>query len=194
MGDRLKLRPLHIAIAAVILAGIGAAVLYGLPGEVHAVNAPPAAISRLKPGQTPKAVPDVAFTDAKGGRHILSEFRGHYVLLNLWATWCGPCVQELPALAHLKAAIPDLQVVAVNVGRSTPAETAAFLAQHKAGNLAVYNDTDIALVRAFKAYGLPLSVLIDAQGREIARAEGPGNWDAPEAIAWFKALLAHKQA
>lgn len=193
MGDRLK-KPLLIAAAAVILAAIVVAVLYGLPGKVHAVGRPPAAISRLTLGKAPAPVPQVAFTDAKGGRHILSEFRGHYVLLNLWATWCGPCVQELPALAHLKAAIPELQVVAVNVGRSTPEETRAFLAQHKAGNLAVYNDTDVALVRAFKAYGLPLSVLIDAHGREIARAEGPGEWDKPEAIDWFKALIAHKHA
>jgi thiol-disulfide isomerase/thioredoxin len=194
MGDRLKLRPLYIAAAAAILAGLGAAVLYGMFGEVHAVARPPAAISRLKPAEKPQPLPQVAFTDAKGGRHILSEFRGHYVLLNLWATWCGPCVQELPALAQLKAAIPDLQIVAVNVGRSTPEETRAFLAEHKAGALAVYNDRDIALVRAFKAYGLPLSVLIDGQGREIARAEGPGDWDAPESVAWFKSLLAHRHA
>lgn len=193
MGDRLK-NPLLIAAAAVILGGLGVAVLYGLPGKVHAVPPPPAAISRLKPAEAPKAVPEVAFTDAKGGRHILSEFKGHYVLLNLWATWCGPCVRELPALAHLKAQAPGLQVVAVNVGRSTPAETQAFLAEHKAGNLAVYNDSDVALVRAFRAYGLPLSVLIDPETREVGRAEGPGNWDAPEAVGWFKALIAHKHA
>lgn len=194
MGDRLKLRPLFIAAAAVILAGLGAAFLYGMHGKVHAPGRPPAAISRLKLAGTPQPVPGAAFTDAKGGHHILAEFKGHYVLLNLWATWCAPCVQELPALSRLKPAIPDLQVVAVNVGRSTPEETRAFLADHKAGNLTVYNDSDVALVRAFKAYGLPLSVLIDGQGREIARAEGPGNWDAPEAIAWFKSLVSHKHA
>jgi len=192
MADRLK-NPFLLAAAAAIAAAIGAAVLYGMFARVHAPSAPPPALSRLRLAEKPLAAPQVAFSDAKGGRHILAEFRGRIVLLNLWATWCAPCVKELPALAHLQAEVPQMRVVAVNVGRSTPAETKAFLAAHGAGNLAVYDDTDMALARAFKAYGLPLSVLIDAQGRVTARAEGPGEWDAPEAAAWFRALVAHKQ-
>ena len=191
MGDRLR-NPL--LLAAAILAAIGAAVLYGMLARVHAVGAPPPAISRLKLAEKPLAVPGVAFTDAKGGRHILSQFKGRYVLLNLWATWCTPCVEELPALAQLQSEVPQITVVAVNVGRATPAETAAFLKAHKAARLAVYDDTDVALVRAFKAYGLPLSVLIDPESREIGRAEGPGDWNAPEAAGWFKALAAQKHA
>jgi thiol-disulfide isomerase/thioredoxin len=194
MGDRLKNRPLVLAVAAVILAGVGAAFLYGKFGEVHALAPPPPALSRLKLAEKPLAAPEVGFSDAKGGRHILAQFRGRMVLLNLWAAWCAPCVKELPALAHLQAEVPEMTVVAVNVGRSTPAETKIFLAAHGAGNLTVYDDTDVALARAFKAYGLPLSVLIDANGRVIARAEGPGDWDAPEAVAWFRALVSHKQA
>ena len=192
-GCRLKLRPLFLAVAAGILAGLGAVLLYGMIGKIHAVSAPPPALERLKPAEAPLPVPQVAFSDAKGGRHILAQFKGRYVLLNLWATWCAPCVKELPALARLQKAVPGLQVVAVNVGRSTPGETAQFLAQHGAGNLAVYLDSNVALVRAFKAYGLPLSVLIDPKTREIARAEGPGEWDAPEAISYFRQLAQRQE-
>ncbi len=132
----------------------------------------------------------VAITDAKGTRQPLAGFKGRYVLLNLWATWCGPCVKELPALAKLKAALPPAQVavVAVDVGRGTPADARSFLDAHDAKALDAYIDSNIALLRAFNAFGLPLTVLIDPQGREIGRAVGPAQWDSPDAIAWFKSL------
>jgi thiol-disulfide isomerase/thioredoxin len=147
------------------------------------------ALAKLKPDEHPTAVPAVAFSDAVGQRHNLSEFRGRYLLLNLWATWCAPCVKELPALSHLQTAIGSkkLAVVPVNVGRDSAADTTKFLQQHKAA-LPVYIDTNSAFLHAFGAYGLPLTVLIDPQGREIARAIGAVRWDAPEAIAYFKSL------
>lgn len=161
-----------------------------LSGPVHAVDQVPPALAKLIPAKAPRSVPAVAFSDATGKRHLLSEFKGRYVLLNLWATWCNPCVRELPALAGLQAAVPPdrLKIVAVNVGRSNASETAAFLRAHGAEALSVYLDTNVAMVRAFRAYGLPLSVLIDPQGREVARGFGGSNWDAASAIGYFKAL------
>jgi len=178
-------------MAGAVATGAILAVLYViLSAPVHAVPSPPEVLARLKPEITAKSVPAVAFSDGAGRRHLLSEFRGRYVLLNLWATWCNPCVRELPALAGLQAALPGnrLTVLAVNVGRADAAQTAAFLARHRAGRLGIYLDSDIALMRAFGAYGLPFSVLIDSQGREVARAFGPSDWAAPAAIAYFKAL------
>lgn len=178
-------------VAGAVAAAMGAIVLYViLSRPVHAVPEPPPSLARLEPANTAKSVPAVAFTDGEGRRHMLSEFRGRYVLLNLWATWCSPCVRELPALAALQAAMPDnrLAVVAVNVGRSGAAETSEFLKEHGARSLGVYLDTNIALMRAFRAYGLPFSILIDAQGREVARAAGPNDWNAKTAIAYFKSL------
>jgi hypothetical protein len=101
-------------------------------------------------------------------------------------------VKELPALAELKAAIPAdrLTVIAVDVARGTPADAAAFLKGHNAAQLTPYIDPDLALMRAFGAYGLPLTVLIDDKGREIARSVGPADWSAPESIEYFKALTA----
>ena len=173
------------AAAAVVLAGI---LYWMLAGPVHAV--PPASIGHLKLEADAKPIPTVAFTDAQGARHTLAEFKGRYVLLNLWATWCAPCVRELPSLAGLQSAIPKdkFTIVAVDVGRGSPADAAAFLKSHHAGALDVYMDSDIALIRVFGAFGLPMSVLIDPQGREIARAMGPGEWNAPDAVDYFREL------
>ena len=146
------------------------------------------ALAKLK-SEAPKPVAGVAFADAGGRMRRLDEFRGRYLLLNLWATWCAPCVRELPALSRLQAAAGTkaIQVVPVNVGRDTAVATAAFLAKHHVA-LPVYLDNNSAFLHAFGAYGLPLTVLIDPQGREVARAIGAVSWDAPEAIAYFKSL------
>ena len=185
------LRPLYIAGIAVV-AGAALLVLYVMFGRpVHAPG-PPASLARLQP-VAPTTLPEVAFSDANGARHTLSAFKGRYVLLNLWATWCAPCVRELPALAKLQSAMPPggLTVVAVNVGRGSPAETLAFLKAHNAASLTGYFDPDLGVMHVFGAFGLPLSVLFDRQGREVAHALGPAGWDDPAAIAYFKSLSAH---
>jgi len=162
---------------------------------VHA-DAPPAALAPFTAAARPAAVPQVAIGDGKGARLSLAAFKGRYVLLNLWAPWCAPCVKELPALARLKAAIPQAQlaVVAVDVGRGSAADARRFLDAHDARALETYVDTNIALLRAFGAYGLPLTVLIDPRGREIGRAVGPAAWDSPDAIAYFKTVAASPPA
>ncbi|HEY0299713.1 MAG TPA: TlpA disulfide reductase family protein [Rhizomicrobium sp.] len=190
--SRLQLYAIGAVLALVVLTGV----VYGINGKsVHAQAAgPPGALAPFALGKAPVPAPMVAITDAKGVRQSLAGFKGRYVLLNLWATWCGPCVKELPALARLKAALPPgrIAVVAVDVGRGTPGDARAFLDAHDAKALDAYIDSNIALLRAFNAFGLPLTVLIDPQGREIGRAVGPAQWDNSEAIAWFKSLGASK--
>jgi thiol-disulfide isomerase/thioredoxin len=160
---------------------------------VHADTAvPPAALAPFALAAKPSAVPAVAIGDSSGARRSLAAFRGRYVLLNLWAPWCAPCVKELPALARLKAALPKQQIaiVAVDVGRGSAADARRFLDDHDAKALDTYVDTNIALLRAFGAYGLPLTILIDPDGREIGRAIGPAAWDSKDAVAYFRALAA----
>jgi thiol-disulfide isomerase/thioredoxin len=181
-------RPVVLAAAAAVVL-IGVLVLYVMPsGPVHA----PPSLSALVPSNPALPVPDVAFTDGSGKRHMLSEFRGRYVLLNMWATWCAPCVKELPALQTLQDGVAgsNFAVVPVNVGRSDALDTAKFQMAHGAGKLPVNVDTTLALMRMLHVYGLPVTVLIDPQGRQIARADGPADWDDPAAIAYFKALSA----
>ena len=185
------------AIAAFLVVIVAAGVLYGMLGRtVHASadSGPPAALAPFALSKAAAAVPQVAFSDAAGNRQALSAFKGHYVLLNLWAPWCAPCVKELPALARLKAAAPGLAVVAVDVGRGSAADAKSFLAEHGIKGLATYVDTDLALLRAFGAFGLPLTVLIGPDGHEIGRSSGPAAWDSPDAIAYFRALGAKQSS
>jgi thiol-disulfide isomerase/thioredoxin len=145
---------------------------------------------------SPLAVPQVAFSDAGGNRIALSQLRGRYVLLNLWAPWCAPCVRELPALARLQSSLPHdrFSVIAVDVGRGTASEARSFLDAHGSKALATYVDSNLALLRAFGAFGLPLTILVDPRGREIGRALGAATWDSPEALDYFRALTAPRAA
>lgn len=185
------MRPLTLALAGVV-AVVALAVLYVMIGRpVHAPGKP-ASLARLEEVKA-ASLPTVAFEDADGKPHSLADFRGHYVLLNLWATWCAPCVRELPELARLQAAMPagGLKIVAVNVWHSDAAKTLAFLKARDATDLAVYFDPNTKMMTVFGEVGLPYSVLIDPEGREVARALGPAEWDDPAAIDYFKELGAH---
>jgi thiol-disulfide isomerase/thioredoxin len=140
--------------------------------------------------KTAKAAPAVTFTDAKGVHHTLKSYQGKYVLLNMWATWCAPCVAELPALARLKAAVPGMTVLAVDLTgkKETPAMAEAFLKSHNAASLGTAVDTGTVFMRNFMAAVMPTTVLIDPQGRVIARAEGPAEWASPASVAYFQSL------
>jgi len=173
-----------LTTAAAVLVAVG--VLYGIGyGPVHAKPAMPAPLAAETKAP---AVPKSSFLDASGGKHSIGEFKGKYVLVNLWATWCAPCVSELPSLVKLQAAVPGLKVLAVDVGHDKTDKAAAFLEEHKADALGTYVDTELALLHAFGAYGLPTTVLIDPSGKEVAKAQGPAEWNAPQFVAYFKSL------
>jgi thiol-disulfide isomerase/thioredoxin len=184
-------RSLAVAALALVVLGAAADALYVITARpVHATSGPPASLAKLVTISPPQTVPAVAFTAAAGKRLALAGFKGRFVLINLWARWCAPCVRELPALARLQKAIPrsQLEIVAVNVGRTTEDESLAFLKAHDAATLSTYIDSDHALLRAFNIYALPFSSLIDANGREVARALGSAEWDAPDAIGYLRTL------
>jgi thiol-disulfide isomerase/thioredoxin len=133
-------------------------------------------------------VVNAAWEDAGGNRVQLSDLRGRFVVLNLWATWCAPCVTELPALARAKAALArdNVVVIAVNLEDQDAAKVAEFLRAHGAAGLDVSVDKQLALMRTFHAYALPLTILFDKNGREFARANGPQPWDHPDAVAYLR--------
>jgi thiol-disulfide isomerase/thioredoxin len=183
------------ALAAGAAALSVAAVLYGIYGlGVHGGNMPPAVLSRLKLTDGTPQVADVSFSDADGKAVKLADFKGRYVLLNLWATWCGPCIEELPSLAHLRTVVPQNQiaVIPVDMEKLDTARVEDFLKMHGLDSLPIYIDRDYSAMRGFVANELPLTILIDAQGREIARAAGAEKWDDPASVAYLTKISAPK--
>lgn len=185
---------LFATLAAGLVMVALAVVLYGIIGRnVHATARPPAVLDKLKLTEGRPEAPDIGFVDAMGKPFKLADFHGRYVLVNLWATWCAPCINELPELARLQKELPQdrITVVPVDVLERLDAEKLGeFLMIHQADGLPVYIDRDRATQRGFIANELPLTVLIDAQGREVARAAGGQKWDDPASAAYLKAISA----
>jgi thiol-disulfide isomerase/thioredoxin len=135
---------------------------------------------------------EVSFVDGEGVAKSLSDWRGKVVLLNIWATWCVPCREEMATLDKLQAALGgnDFQVVAVNIDRGGADKPKNFLAETGATHLSLYTDPTGKLFSKLKAVGMPTTLLIDREGHEIGRLVGPANWDSPDALALIKAAIA----
>lgn len=157
-----------------------------------AVAGPPAfsgASADFTPIDPPRPAPVLDVVDAAGRRVSLADFRGRVVVLNLWATWCVPCVKEMPALDRLQADLggPGFQVVALSLDRGGRPVVEAFFHKQGLGSLPIYLDPSAVALRALKPRGLPTSLLIDRDGNEVGRLEGAADWDSPEA----KRLIGH---
>ena len=159
------------------------------PSEVPPQESPAASASDLIVSEQPKPVPDTVFTDADGGSHKLTDFRGRYTLVNFWATWCGPCKVELPALQALKETMGNtLQVVTISVDKSADV-AAKYLADNGVAGLDTYTDPSLDISIALGANELPTTVLIDPSGNVIGRHTGGAEWDSPSAVATLKGLI-----
>lgn len=125
------------------------------------------------------------------GATSLAAFRGKAVLMNLWATWCAPCIAELPSLDALQAEFggDTFQVVAVNMDAAGPELAARFLEERKLAHLALYTDPNLLMDPALAGPGIPASVLYDADGREIGRIFGATDWSSPEARALIERIV-----
>jgi thiol-disulfide isomerase/thioredoxin len=139
----------------------------------------------------PEPLPETKFQDAEGRERTLAGWHGKVVLLNLWATWCLPCRKEMPALDRLQQELGSdkFEVVAVSVDRKGIEASRKFLDDTKIGKLALYVDPTTRLISDLKAVGLPATLLIDAQGREIGRLLGPAEWDSDDAKRLIRAIL-----
>lgn len=204
-------RPLMIAALAGLAAGVAVAAFYGIEGgtrnnEVAACATSPerlAALSALAKGEiaamvvaeTPRPLPDLAFLDGEGELKKLSDFRGRVVALNLWATWCVPCREEMPAFDRLQAELggEGFDVVAISIDSGDAAKPRAFLAEIGVSHLPLYTDAKSEAFRALKsvgrAAGLPTTLLIDAAGCEIGYLPGPADWASEDAKSFVRAAL-----
>jgi thiol-disulfide isomerase/thioredoxin len=125
--------------------------------------------------------PDATFKNADGEDTSLAEHSGKPVLLNLWATWCAPCVKELPTLDRLAQQRGPVEVVAVSQDSGPHPSVVAFLDAHRIQNLEAYQDASMSLSGAAQAEVLPTSILYDAKGHEVWRYVGDLDWTSAEA-------------
>jgi thiol-disulfide isomerase/thioredoxin len=144
----------------------------------------------------PVPAPPDAVTDLAGRPVRLADFAGRVVLVNFWATWCAPCIREMPALDRLQAALGDagLTVAAVSIDRGGRDAVTAFASELGLKHLALYLDPTSTLARAFGLSGLPTSFLIDVAGRVVGGLQGEAEWDSPEAQALIRYYLETRPA
>ena len=140
----------------------------------------------------PAEVSQVAFTHAEGGEFTLGGFEGKHVLVNFWATWCAPCRKEMPMLSDLQTEFggDDFEVVTIATGRNDVGGIKRFLAEIEVDNLPLYLDPKSALARDMAVLGLPITLILDPEGREIARMRGDAEWNSDSAKAIIAALIA----
>lgn len=146
--------------------------------------------ARLHPTEPPRAVPSFVFEDASHQQHTLADYRGRYVLLNIWATWCSPCVKEMPSLDGLEQKMGGAKFTVLPVSEDRTADAiGAFYRGHGLTHLPQMIDEAGIAPSNFDMRGLPTTLLIDPQGKEIARAEGDVDWMAPETLAFIQARM-----
>lgn len=139
----------------------------------------------------PAKAPTVKFKSASGKRLSLSDFHGQVVLLNIWATWCGPCREEMPSLDRLQALHRDdgLTVLAVSVDDEGSTPVRRFFQTSGIHNLPLYVDSESSTQSAFDAHAIPLTVLIDRNGMVVGSMIGATQWDSPDALALVRRYL-----
>jgi thiol-disulfide isomerase/thioredoxin len=149
------------------------------PAPETAEATPTGTLDRSKAG-TP--APAVTFADPDGNPATLADFRGKPLLVNLWATWCAPCIAEMPTLDALAGRDKGLQVLTVSQDMEGREKVDAFFAKGGYANLEAYLDSQMGLMTALKADTLPTTILYDAAGKEVWRMTGMAEWDdAPTA-------------
>lgn len=196
-------KPKTIAIlAAAVLIAAGAVYLIGQGGgnpdgpsmSEAAARLDAAAtgeVANFKAKPSPQPVPDFTFENADGEALTLKDFRGKLVLLNIWATWCAPCREEMPELDRLEAELGSdrFEVVALSVDSKGQKLVRDFLAEVGAGHLGLYIDPTAKANFTLGAFGLPTTLLISPEGEELGRMVGPAPWASEDAKAFIEEAL-----
>jgi thiol-disulfide isomerase/thioredoxin len=167
------------------------------PATANGPTSPTASVNPLELsvfGQ-PRAIPDIHFQDEQGRDLTLADFQGRVVLLNVWATWCVPCRQEMPTLDRLQARLggKDFLVMALSIDRKGVEAVKGFYREVGVEKLAIYVDPSGKGSRSLAIPGVPTTLLIDGGGREVARKMGAAEWDSPEMVALVERAI-HAQS
>ncbi len=180
-------------LVAAPLPGAGAA-----PGPNRAAGAtaePPAFNGSARPFvflKEPRAVQIGPFADAEGKPVTLERYRGKVLLVNFWATWCAPCIHEMPTLDRLQAALggAGFAVLTVSLDRKGMAAVGPFWEEQRYKHLPILLDSRWKTARRLGVSGLPATFLLDRKGRIVGYLIGPAEWDSPEAKAFLRFYIA----
>lgn len=184
---------LALTVSLILGAGVLGALVYGQAAAggggtegSRPINAAES-LGEFTPLDAPRPAPDISFSSRDGEALRLADFHGRTVLVNLWATWCGPCVEEMPSLDRLQAKLgDDVTILAISEDRRGAAAVDPFVAKHGLKALATYLDPDAKATHAFGVDGLPTSFLIDRDGRIVGWLQGGADWDTPAMIALLR--------
>lgn len=150
-----------------------------------------ASLLKLTVLETPPVQPSISFTmpDMATPMH-LSDYRGKIILVNIWATWCPPCLAEMPTLNKLQAKRggADFSVIAISMDKQAR-DAQDWLKTHQITHLTAFHDPALSLLSLLRLQGLPTTLVYDRQGREIARLAGQADWASPEALNFIDALI-----
>ncbi|KQK27640.1 thiol:disulfide interchange protein [Bosea thiooxidans] len=194
--------------ALALLALGGGAAFYSVTGDAGngSCSAARATAERMKPqvkGEVaaveirsrPQPAPELAFTGPDGQPTTLAALKGKTLLVNLWATWCAPCLKEMPSLDALQKEMggPDFAVVAINIDTRNLDKPKAWLAENKITTLPFYGDPQAATFQALRAAhkveGMPVSIIVDKAGCELGIIQGPADWASADSKALMKAAI-----
>jgi thiol-disulfide isomerase/thioredoxin len=195
-GRKITIRALTVLL---VLCGAALLVLSLRPARIEKIPQAPAPsaagpnLGQLTAMAAPLPAPTLAFSARDGGEKQLADFKGRLVLVNLWATWCVPCVEEMPALDRLQAQLGDkLTILAISEDRQGDAVVTPFLEKHDIRHLAIYLDPKSAATPAFGAQGLPTSYLVARDGTIVGKEEGGAAWDSAAMIAKLTPYMEQK--
>ena len=160
------------------------------PPTLEAAPSPRSALSFTALEQ-PRLLPEVRFVDGDGRALTLADFRGRMVLLNLWATWCAPCIREMPTLDRLQAELggPGFEVIVLSIDVGGLPAVKDFYRRLGLKALGIYADRTARATRALGITGIPTTLLVDRKGREVGRVAGPAEWDSPDAVKLIRRHL-----
>jgi len=141
--------------------------------------------------RSPQAIPELKFMNRKNRELTLEAFRGSFVLLNVWATWCAPCREEMPALDQLQERLggPDFQVLALSIDEAPSSVIRKFYKDLGIESLFVFHDPSGEAFTKLNLTGIPATILLDREGRGIGYVVGPVEWDKPEIIDEIRSLI-----
>ena len=166
------------------------ALLVALSVASAAAEEKPPKIGEFIPASPPQPAPELSFTDLDGKAVSLADFKGKLLVLNLWATWCHPCLEEMPALEQLQVNIPEkLIVAAISEDRGGKKIVEPFLDKLGLKKVKVYLDPKSDVGHAFEVRGLPTTIVIGAGGKVVGKVEGPADWDSYEMLDVLKPFL-----